>query len=83
MASSWAGSSHGSVTIPRVGMEVLVTFLEGDPDQPVVSGCLANSRHPVPYPLPANKTRTVLRSRSTPIAPGSTNCTSKTARVRS
>lgn len=70
VASSWAGSSHGSVTIPRVGMEVLVTFLEGDPDQPVVSGCLANSRHPVPYPLPANKTRTVLRSRSTPHSTG-------------
>lgn len=70
VASSWAGSSHGGVTIPRVGMEVLVTFLEGDPDQPVVSGCLANSLNPVPYPLPANKTRTVLRSRSSPNSTG-------------
>lgn len=70
VASSWAGSSHGSVTIPRVGMEVLVTFLEGDPDQPVVSGCLANSLNPVPYPLPANKTRSVFRSRSSPQSTG-------------
>ena len=70
VASSWAGSSHGSVTIPRVGMEVLVTFLEGDPDQPVVSGCLANSLNPVPYELPAHKTRTVLRSRSSPGSSG-------------
>ena len=66
VASSWAGNNHGGVTIPRVGMEVLVTFLEGDPDQPVVSGCLANSLNPVPYPLPAHKTRSVFRSRSTP-----------------
>ncbi|KMN19740.1 type VI secretion system tip protein VgrG [Pseudomonas weihenstephanensis] len=70
VASSWAGSNHGSVTIPRVGMEVLVTFLEGDPDQPVVSGCLANSLNPVPYPLPANKTRSVFRSRSSPQSTG-------------
>lgn len=70
VASSWAGSSHGGVTIPRVGMEVLVTFLEGDPDQPLVSGCLANSLNPVPYELPAHKTRSVLRSRSSPGSTG-------------
>lgn len=70
VASSWAGSNHGGVTIPRVGMEVLVTFLEGDPDQPVVSGCLANSLNPVPYELPANKTRSVFRSRSSPGSTG-------------
>lgn len=64
VASSWAGSGHGAVTIPRVGMEVLVSFLEGDPDAPVISGCLSNSANPVPYPLPANKTRSVFRSRS-------------------
>ena len=70
VCSSWAGSGHGSVTIPRVGMEVLVTFLEGDPDQPVVSGCLVNSKNPVPYELPAHKTRSVFRSRSSPSSTG-------------
>src|SRR5690554_3435946 len=66
VASSWAGNQWGSVTIPRIGMEVLVSFLEGDPDQPLVSGCLYNSAHPVPYELPAHKTRTVFKSLSSP-----------------
>ncbi|MBV4488729.1 type VI secretion system tip protein VgrG [Pseudomonas sp. SWRI153] len=66
VSSNWAGNVHGSVTIPRVGMEVLVSFLEGDPDQPVISGCLVNSANPVPYELPAHKTRSVFRSRSSP-----------------
>ena len=66
VASGWAGNHWGSVTIPRIGMEVLVSFLEGDPDQPLVSGCLYNSAHPVPYELPAHKTRTVFKSMSSP-----------------
>ncbi|MDG2971297.1 phage baseplate assembly protein V, partial [Pseudomonas extremaustralis] len=56
----------GGIAIPRVGMEVLVTFLEGDPDQPLISGCLYHKEHPVPYPLPANKTRTVFKTMSSP-----------------
>lgn len=70
VASSWAGSSHGAVNIPRVGMEVLVSFLEGDPDAPLISGCLSNSANPVPYELPAHKTRSVFRSRSSPNSTG-------------
>ncbi|AIL61362.1 type VI secretion system Vgr family protein [Pseudomonas alkylphenolica] len=66
VSSSWAGEGFGAVTIPRIGMEVVVTFLEGDPDQPLVTGCVPNTRTAVPYPLPANKTKTVLRSRSSP-----------------
>ncbi|MDX9687258.1 type VI secretion system Vgr family protein [Halopseudomonas formosensis] len=66
VASSWAGNHWGSVTIPRIGMEVLVSFLEGDPDQPLVSGCLYNSAHPVPYELPAHKTRSLFKSLSSP-----------------
>lgn len=68
--TNWAGNAHGSVIIPRVGMEVLVTFLDGDPDHPVISGCLANSANPVPYELPAHKTRSVFRSRSSPDSSG-------------
>ncbi|SDU89820.1 type VI secretion system Vgr family protein [Pseudomonas mucidolens] len=70
VASSWAGNSHGAVTIPRVGMEVLVSFLEGDPDSPLISGCLSNSANPAPYELPAHKTRSVFRSRSSPNSTG-------------
>ena len=66
VASSWAGDGYGGIAIPRIGMEVLVTFLEGDPDQPLVTGCLYHAEHVVPYDLPANKTRTVFKTLSTP-----------------
>ncbi|MTZ13891.1 type VI secretion system tip protein VgrG [Pseudomonas sp. JL972] len=66
VSSSWAGDRYGGVAIPRVGMEVLVTFLEGDPDQPLVTGCLYHKEHQVPYDLPANKTRTVFKTLSSP-----------------
>jgi len=52
--------------IPRVGMEVLVTYLGGDTDCPVVTGCLYNGTHPPPWPLPANRTKSGLRSRTSP-----------------
>ncbi|MBJ2249211.1 type VI secretion system tip protein TssI/VgrG [Pseudomonas haemolytica] len=66
VASGWAGDGFGAMLIPRVGMEVLVSFLEGDPDQPHVNGCLPNALHLPAYPLPQHKTRSVLRSRSSP-----------------
>jgi type VI secretion system secreted protein VgrG len=66
VSSGWAGDRYGGISIPRVGMEVLVTFLEGDPDQPLISGCLYHRANPVPYPLPANKTRTVFKTLSSP-----------------
>ncbi|HCF1643331.1 TPA: type VI secretion system tip protein VgrG, partial [Pseudomonas aeruginosa] len=66
VASGWAGNGYGGIVIPRVGMEVLVDFLEGDPDQPLVSGCVHHAAHPVPYELPANQTRSVFKSLSSP-----------------
>ncbi|MEH6563719.1 MAG: type VI secretion system tip protein TssI/VgrG [Halopseudomonas sp.] len=66
IASSWAGDRYGGIAIPRVGMEVLITFLEGDPDQPLVTGCLYHKEHEVPYPLPAHKTRSVFKTLSSP-----------------
>ncbi|WP_207848618.1 MULTISPECIES: type VI secretion system tip protein TssI/VgrG [unclassified Pseudomonas] len=66
VASSWAGDHFGAVTIPRVGMEVVVSFLEGDPDKPLITGCVANRVTAPPYSLPDHKTRTVLRSESSP-----------------
>ncbi|MGE8100840.1 type VI secretion system tip protein TssI/VgrG [Pseudomonas fluorescens] len=70
VSSSWAGDHFGAVTIPRIGMEVLVTYLEGNPDQPLITGCLSNKVTPAPYPLPENKTKTVLRSHSSPSTGG-------------
>src|SRR5690606_19484525 len=66
VASSWSGNHRGSVTIPRIGMEVLVSLTVGEQDQPLVSGCLYNSAHPVPYELPAHKTRSLFKSLSSP-----------------
>ena len=70
VSSSWAGENFGAVTIPRIGMEVVVTYLEGNPDNPLITGCVPNKVMPVPYPLPANKTKTVLRSHSSPRSGG-------------
>ncbi|MGY8809532.1 MAG: type VI secretion system Vgr family protein [Pseudomonadales bacterium] len=66
VASSWAGDRYGGIAIPRVGMEVLITFLESDPDQPLVTGCLYHKEHEVPYELPAHKTRSVFKTLSSP-----------------
>ena len=66
VASNWGGKRYGGVAIPRVGMEVLVGFLEGDPDQPLVTGCLYHSENRVPYELPQNKTRSVFKTDSYP-----------------
>ncbi|VVM40224.1 Actin cross-linking toxin VgrG1 [Pseudomonas fluorescens] len=65
-----AGNAFGGVALPRVGMEVQVSFQNGDPDYPEIIGCVPNSANPVPYELPAHKTRSVFRSRSTPDSNG-------------
>ncbi|MEJ6654424.1 MAG: type VI secretion system tip protein TssI/VgrG, partial [Pseudomonas sp.] len=66
VASNWAGDRYGGIAIPRIGMEVLVSFLEGDPDQPLITGCLYHKTHQVPYNLPEHKTRSVFKTLSTP-----------------
>ncbi|MAB97986.1 MAG: type VI secretion system tip protein VgrG [Pseudomonadaceae bacterium] len=66
LSSTWAGKRYGSVVIPRIGMEVLVSFFEGDPDQPIISGCLYHKRHNTAYVLPANKTRSSFKTLSSP-----------------
>lgn len=62
----WGGAGYGWHNLPRVGHEVLVTFLEGDPDRPIVSGRLFNTTHPVPYKLPDHKTVSTWKSDSSP-----------------
>jgi len=64
--SSWAGPGYGASFIPRVGMEVVVGFLGGDPDRPVVTGCLYTGTNTPPGALPQSKTCTTLRTQSTP-----------------
>ena len=62
VSQSWAGKGWGAVTIPRIGMEVIVSFLEGDPDRPLVTGCVYNSDAMPPYALPANQTRSTFKT---------------------
>jgi type VI secretion system secreted protein VgrG len=66
VSQGWAGTGFGLLNLPRVGQEVLVGFLDGDPDQPMVVGRVFNAQNPVPYPLPAHKTRSTWKSRSSP-----------------
>ncbi len=66
VASGWAGNGYGALTVPRIGMEVLVGFLEGDPDQPLVTGCLYHAEHRPPLELPKDKTRSSFKSLSSP-----------------
>ena len=60
----WAGKAWGSVSTPRIGQEVIVDFLEGDPDQPIITGRVYNAEQMPPYDLPANKTQSGMKSRS-------------------
>jgi type VI secretion system secreted protein VgrG len=60
----WAGKTWGGIHIPRIGQEVIVDFLEGDPDQPIITGRVYNAEQMPPYDLPANKTQSGVKSRS-------------------
>lgn len=62
VSQSWAGNGWGGMVIPRIGMEVVVEFLDGDPDKPLVTGCVYNGKNAVPYDLPANKTVSTFKS---------------------
>ena len=65
VAQVWAGKGWGAQHIPRIGQEVLVSFLEGDPDHPIISGRVYNGENMPPYKLPDNKTQSGIKSRST------------------
>jgi type VI secretion system secreted protein VgrG len=64
VSQGWAGGGYGSMAIPRIGHEVVVSFLEGDPDQPLITGRTYHAVNTPPYELPAHKTRTVIRTQS-------------------
>ncbi len=65
VAQLWAGSGWGGIHIPRIGQEVIVDFLEGDPDRPIITGRVYNADNMPPYTLPDNKTQSGIKSRST------------------
>lgn len=62
VSHSWAGGKYGIIHTPRVGQEVIVDFLEGDPDQPIITGRVYNGDHMPPYTLPDEKTKSTLRT---------------------
>lgn len=65
VAQGWAGKSWGMVFLPRIGQEVVVSFLEGDPDRPLITGAVYNGENTPPYALPAEQTKSTIKSQST------------------
>lgn len=63
VAQNWAGKGWGSVQLPRIGQEVIVSFLNGDPDQPIITGRVYNDQQVLPYKLPYYKTITTIKSK--------------------
>ncbi|WDT75877.1 MAG: type VI secretion system tip protein TssI/VgrG [Candidatus Manganitrophus sp.] len=71
VAQIWAGPGWGSMFIPRIGQEVVVSFLEGDPDQPIIIGAVYNGMNVPPYALPGEKTKSTIKTNSSPGGEGS------------
>jgi type VI secretion system secreted protein VgrG len=65
VSQSWGGAGYGGSQLPRIGQEVLVEFLAGDADRPIITGRVYTALQPTPYALPANKTQSGLKSAST------------------
>ncbi len=78
----WAGAAWGHQFIPRVGMEVAVLFEGGDPDKPIVVGAVPNGTHPPPFALPGDKTRSGIRTQSSPGGGGFNELSFEDARGR-
>lgn len=70
VSQAWSGATYGFQFVPRIGSEVLVSFLSGDPDHPVVVGSLPNGVNPLPHLLPQNASRSAIRSFSMPVTGG-------------
>ncbi|HEV3040172.1 MAG TPA: type VI secretion system tip protein TssI/VgrG [Candidatus Angelobacter sp.] len=64
VAQGWAGKAWGSIFVPRIGQEVVVSFLEGNPDRPLVTGCVFNATQTVPYTLPDEQTKSTVKTNS-------------------
>ncbi|MCH8850000.1 MAG: type VI secretion system tip protein VgrG, partial [Chloroflexi bacterium] len=68
VSQGWAGGQYGMMFLPRVGHEVIVSFLEGDPDRPIITGCVYNGDHMPPYKLPDEKTKSTIKTHGSPSA---------------
>lgn len=64
VSQNWASKKWGTFFLPRIGQEVIVEFLEGDPDRPIVTGCVYNGDAPTPYDLPAEATKSTIKTNS-------------------
>ncbi|KMQ75062.1 type VI secretion system Vgr family protein [Marinobacter subterrani] len=64
VSQGWAGGQYGFMALPRIGHEVIVSFLDGDPDQPIITGRTHHATNTPPYPLPEHKTRTTLKTKT-------------------
>ncbi len=71
VAQTWAGAGWGFQFVPRIGMEVVVTFVGGDTDRPLVTGCVPNAANVPPFKLPKDATRAGIKTRTTPGGHGS------------
>ncbi len=65
VSQGWAGKGWGAFFLPRIGQEVVVTFLDGDPDRPLVTGAVYNAEQVVPYSLPGDMTKSTVKTKST------------------
>ncbi|MDQ2065701.1 type VI secretion system tip protein TssI/VgrG [Xinfangfangia sp. CPCC 101601] len=70
VSAAWAGAGWGFIQVPRIGHEVIVDFLEGDPDQPIITGRVYNAQNTPPYGLPASASQSGWKSWSTPASGG-------------
>jgi type VI secretion system secreted protein VgrG len=66
VSQGWAGLGWGAMFIPRIGHEVLVDFIGGDPDRPIITGRVYHADNSTPYPLPDEKTKSTIKSESSP-----------------
>ena len=64
VSQGWAGGQYGFMALPRIGNEVIVSFLDGDPDQPIITGRTYHATNTPPYALPEHKTRTTLKTQT-------------------
>ncbi|MCL1124451.1 type VI secretion system Vgr family protein [Shewanella surugensis] len=64
VSQGWAGAQYGMTALPRIGHQVIVSFLEGDPDQPIITGRTFHATNVPPYVLPSHKTRTVIKTQT-------------------
>lgn len=64
VATAWSGNGFGTQFIPRIGQEVVVSFIDGCPDKPLITGCVYNGANALPYALPANQTQSGIKTHS-------------------